>query len=413
MLFSLYRHTLPSASSLFAGSLLCLLLTACGGGESTSASSPTTITSSTTSSVTALPAIPARIVNTRGALLDGQLVKTNAVPESTAAISDPSAKAPAVIPVYDVKQYRVTYQTVDGGGNLTTASGIVAVPQKPTGAKSPLLSFQHGTVFHDIEAPSNDTVATSAVNIIASLGFVVVAADYVGYGASRGKDHPYLQKDPSAAAVTDFLVAARQWLAEQRQPLNEQLFLTGYSEGGYVTLAAQQALEAAGVPITASVAGAGPYDLQYTLDELLNTKALLAAAGGALGLSRPAPAAKYPGKIDEATVDLMMYILIPKESDIKFSKTFLMDWMANDYATMQRNSLYDWQAKTPTRLTHGRGDVTVPFGNATRAIEGMRAKGTADLDLVECVASPSDHTNCIKPYAQTMLQYFGGFARDL
>lgn len=406
MPLSFYRSILLTSS--------VLLLTACGGGDTTTATSANDLNSSSNaSSAAVLPAIPTRIVNQRGALLEGQLVKTNTVPDSTAAISDPAAKAPAVIPVYDVKQYRVTYQTVDGGGKLTTASGVIAIPQKPAGAKSPLLSFQHGTVFHDIEAPSNDTVATSPINIIASLGFVVVAADYVGYGASRGQDHPYLQKDPSAAAVTDFLTAAKQWLAEQRLPLNEQLFLTGYSEGGYVTLAAQQALEAAGVPITASVAGAGPYDLQYTLDELLNTKALLAAAGGALGLSRPAPAAKYPGKIDEATVDLMMYILIPKESDIKFSKTFLMDWMANDYATMKYNSLYDWQAKTPTRLTHGRDDVTVPFGNATRAWEGMKAKLTPDLELAECVAAPSDHTNCIKPYAQTMLQYFGGFVEDL
>lgn len=392
-----------------------VLLTACGSGNGTSTpTSQTNLTSNTADTRTpALPPIPVRITNARGALLDGQLAKTNTMQESTAALSNPVAKAPSVIPLYDVKQYRLTYQTLDGGGKLVTASGIVAVPQKPAGSNSPLLSFQHGTVFHNIEAPSNDTVATSPVNIIASLGFVVVAADYIGYGASLGKDHPYLQKEPSAAAVTDFLVAARQWLAEQRLPLNDQLFLTGYSEGGYVTLAAQQALEAAGVPITASVAGAGPYDLQYTLDELPSTKALLAAAGGALGLSRPAPAAKYPGKIDEATVDLLLYFLIPKESDIKFSKTFLMDWMANDYDTMRRNSLYDWQAKTPTRLTHGRSDETVPFGNSTRAIDGMRAKGTANIELAECIVSPSDHTNCIKPYAQVMTEYFRTFAKDL
>lgn len=398
--------------------LVCasLLLTACGGGGgngTTSTSGQTSLASNTADTSTALPPIPPRITNARGALLDGQLAKTNGLQESTAAISNPVSKAPSVIPLYDVKQYRITYQTLDGGGNLTTASGIIAVPQKPAGAKSPLLSFQHGTVFYDREAPSNDTVATSPVNIIASLGFVVVAADYIGYGASRGKDHPYLQKAPSAAAVTDFLIAAKQWLAEQRLPLNDQLFLTGYSEGGYVTLAAQQALEAAGIPITASVAGAGPYDLQYTLDELLSSKALLAAAGGALGLSRPAPAAKYPGKVDEAMVDTLLYFLIPKNSDIKFSKTFLMDWMADDYATMRNNSLYDWQAKTPTRLTHGRGDETVPFGNSTRALEGMRTQGTANIELAECIVSPSDHTNCIKPYAQLMTEYFSTFARDL
>lgn len=398
-------------------SVSSVLIGGCGGGDTVTAAANnlTNVTSSADASdVSALPLIPPRITNQRGALLEGQLLKTNTIPESTAAISNPAAKAPAVIPIYEVKQYRITYQTIDGSGHLTTASGVIAVPQKPAGAKSPLLSFQHGTIFFDKEAPSNDTAATSPVNIIASLGFVVVAADYVGYGASRGKDHPYLQKIPSGASVTDFLVAAKQWLAEQRQPLNDQLFLTGYSEGGYVTLAAQQALEAAGIPITASVAGAGPYDLQYTLDELLNTKAVLTSAGDYLtGLfSRPV-ANKYPGKIDEARVDLLLYLLIPKESDVKFSKTFLMDWMANDYTTMKANSLYDWQAKTPTRFTHGRDDTTVPFGNATRALVSMTANGTPDIDLVECVVMPADHTNCIKPYAQTMLEFFSSFARDL
>nr|QTX09161.1 hypothetical protein J1836_010915 [Thiothrix fructosivorans] len=150
---SFYRNVLLASS---------LLLSACGGSDTTTSANTTNLTDSTnTSSVAVLPAIPTRIVNQRGALLDGQLVKTNTVPDSTSAISDPTAKAPAVIPVYDVKQYRVTYQTVDGGGKLTTASGIIAIPQKPAGAKSPLLSFQHGTVFLDKEAPSNDTVATS------------------------------------------------------------------------------------------------------------------------------------------------------------------------------------------------------------------------------------------------------------
>lgn len=406
-----YRKLMRSACVLLASALL---LAACGGGggngSASVAQTETTDNGGTASGSTSSP-IPERIKNARGALLDGQLVTTNSIGESTAAVANPVSKAPAVIPLYAVSQYRLTYLTVDGGGNLTEASGVLAIPQKPAGAKSPLLSFQHGTIFYDREAPSNDAAATSPVNIIASLGYIVAAADYIGYGASRGKAHPYLQAVPSAAAVTDFLTAAQQWLAEQRQPLNGQLFLTGYSEGGYVTLAAQRALEAAGVPITASVAGAGPYDLQYTLDELLSTKALLAGAGSALGLGRPA--AKYPGKFDEAMVDTLLYILVPKNSDVAFDKTFLMDWMADDYTTMYNNSVYDWQVKTPTRLTHGRGDETVPFGNSTRALAAMRARSTPDIDLVECIAVPSDHTNCIKPYAQLMTEYFSLFAHDM
>ncbi|MFN3785493.1 MAG: alpha/beta hydrolase family protein [Thiothrix sp.] len=400
-------------------SLAMALLTACGGGggttdtaNATNPSNATTSVNSTLNAVTPVP-LPPRIINTRGALLDGKPLKTHDISANRAAANGAAKQIPALAPVYATTLYRLTYQTVDAQGQLTKASGVLVLPQKPAGSKSPLLSFQHGTIFYDREAPSNDLSATTPHNILASLGYVVAAADYVGYGESRGKAHPYLQREPSAAAVVDFLTAAHQWLAEHRFPLNEQLFLTDYSEGGYVTLAAQQALEAAGVPITASVAGAGPYDLQYTLDQLLSSKAILASTRSALGLRRPEVAAKYPGKFDEALVDTLLYFLIPKNSDIKFDKTFLLDWMADDYVTMRHNSVHDWQARAPTRLTHGRGDNTVPFGNSTRALESMRLRGTPDLDLAECYATPPDHSECIRPYAQFLTDYFRNFARDL
>ncbi|UJS24357.1 alpha/beta hydrolase family protein [Thiothrix winogradskyi] len=399
-----------------------LLISACGGGSNSTTAGQANLSdnaSDQTPIITPVPApIPPRITNARGALLnDGELRKTNSITDSTQAIREAADRTPDVIPLYAVKQYRLTYLTPDKAGNLITASGIVAVPQKPAGVKSPLLSFQHGTIFYDRDAPSNDTDAKSPVNILASLGYVVVAADYVGYGASLGKPHPYLQREPSANAVIDFITASRQWLAEQRLPLNDQLFLTGYSEGGYVTLATQQALEAAGVPITASVAGAGPYDLRYTLDTLLNTRAVLAALGDVLGdklgLSRPALAARTESRIDELRVDTLMYFLIPRDSEAKFDKQFLLEWMADDYAALARNSVHDWQIKTPTRLTHGREDEAVPFGNSPRALDTTRVRGTQDIDLLECLASPSNHSGCIKPYALEMTNYFRTFARDL
>ncbi len=415
MRLALHHRLLRHTHALLISSLL---ISACGGGGNSTASGQTDLVNSANTATQVLAPIPPRITNARGALLgEGELRKINGVPDTTQAIREAADKSPDVIPLYEVKQYRLTYLTPDKAGNLIRASGMIAVPQKSAGEKSPLLSFQHGTIFYNRDAPSNDTNAKSPVNILASLGYVVVAADYVGYGASSDKPHPYLQREPSAAAVIDLLTAARQWLAEQRLPLNEQLFLTGYSEGGYVTLAAQQALEAAGVPITASVAGAGPYDLRYTLDTLLNTKAVLAALGGAvgdrLGLSRPAQAARNESKLDEWRVDTLMYFLIPRDSEATFDKQFLLDWMTDDYAALTRNSVHDWQVKTPTRLTHGRDDEIVPFGNAPRALDAMRSRGTTDIDLAECVATPSNHSGCIKPYAAAMTQYFAGFARDL
>lgn len=404
--------------------LLAVLLTACGGGSNDNmlpAGNQDGIQNITTAA--ALPLIPPRIINARGALLEnGEHLRLNSVEEITAAVDDPLAKSPPVIPVYPVKNYRLTYLTIDSKGELAEASGLVAVPQKPAGAYSPLLSFQHGTIFYDREAPTNDPTPTSPANIIASQGYIVLAADYVGYGASKGKAHPYLQAEPSAASVVDFITAARQWLTEQRIPVNEQLFLTGYSEGGYVTLAAQQALEAAGVPITATVAGAGPYDLKYTLDELLDTSDVLGAIGSVIGnwwqslrpeADSPQLAAKYPGKLDEAKVNALLYFLIPKDSDVEFDKTFLMDWMGDDDEAMRRNSVHDWKALTPIRLTHGQDDETVPFGNSIRALAAMRNQGTSDIELEECIVSPSDHTNCIRPYGTVLINYFSTMVRDL
>ena len=65
--------------------------------------------------------------------------------------------------------------------------------------------------------------------VLASLGYVVLAPDYVGFGVSRGTSHPYLLATPTAAAVNDFLTAATYWRAASGVQDNGQLFLAGYS----------------------------------------------------------------------------------------------------------------------------------------------------------------------------------------
>ncbi|WP_308872773.1 hypothetical protein [Thiothrix subterranea] len=62
-------------------------------------------------------------------LNDGELRKTNSIVDSTQAIREAADRTPDVIPLYEVKQYRLTYLTPDKAGNLITASGIVAVPK--------------------------------------------------------------------------------------------------------------------------------------------------------------------------------------------------------------------------------------------------------------------------------------------
>lgn len=329
------------------------------------------------------------------------------------AVSDLGISIPDALFKYSVSLYRLNYPTIDGYGKKVIASGVIAIPSKGINMPSPLLSFQHGTIFQDKEAPSNDLNAGAPPAILASLGYITVAADYVGYGQSKGKAHPYLLKKPSARAVTDFIKHATHWLKQTNISLNKQLFLTGYSEGGYVTMAAHQALQArpiAGLNLTASIPAAGPYHISRTLKSFTSlstnnqTITSLADSDNDQKLS--------PIIVDWLT-DKIMDQLIPDNSDVIFQDTIIRDYVRNGSAGVAQHNVYAWQATAPTFLFHGRNDVTVPFFNATDARDAMTARGAPNVSLIECTTTPADHEACIPEYGKALIQLLENYAQDL
>ncbi|HMA09403.1 MAG TPA: lipase family protein, partial [Ramlibacter sp.] len=249
------------------------------------AGSEGTITFAATSATTASVALPnGTVVPLRrlqpadpvgpGELKSATLLSTIAVTDIVQALATADVRIQNVNPVYAVNSYRLEYLTSDAQGQPILASGLVSVPVKAQGAASPVLSYQHGTMFQNAEAPSNHAVSSEISVILASLGYIVVAPDFVGYGASAGTPHPYLLAAPSAAVTVDFLTAASTWRRKARVSDNAQLFMTGYSEGAYVTMAAHRAMQASGngnlAPLRVVVTGAGPYNVQVTFDALLD-----------------------------------------------------------------------------------------------------------------------------------------------
>jgi pimeloyl-ACP methyl ester carboxylesterase len=81
--------------------------------------------------------------------------------------------------------------------------------------------------------------------VLAGLGYIAVLPDYIGYGDSTAKLHPYLHASTLASATVDMNRAARTFLAlpDINMARNGQFFLTGYSEGGYATLATQRPMQ--------------------------------------------------------------------------------------------------------------------------------------------------------------------------
>jgi hypothetical protein len=95
----------------------------------------------------------------------------------------------------------------------------------------------------------------------AAHGYIVVASNYAGYDTSTLPYHPYLNGDQQSKDMIDALSAARIALPSVNSAASEKLFVTGYSQGGYVAMATHRALQAAGMPVTASAPMSGPYAL--------------------------------------------------------------------------------------------------------------------------------------------------------
>jgi hypothetical protein len=177
-------------------------------------------------------------------------------------------------PVCDVLIYKIQYETVGGANEPTTASAALMIPSgfgsNCTGAR-PIVTYAHGTTTErsfDMTDLSN-AEALGMAAIFASQGYIVVAPNYAGYDTSTLPYHPYLIAEQQSKDMIDALTAARKALPIASATLtqdNGQLFITGYSQGGYVAMATQRAMEAAGMKVTAAAPLSGPYALAAFAD---------------------------------------------------------------------------------------------------------------------------------------------------
>ncbi len=174
----------------------------------------------------------------------------------SAQVNASAATAPilqvAGAPTCGVDVQRIRYNTVGGTGEATTASAALMVPTGTaaacTGAR-PIVLYAHGTTadrnynlasFAPTNAAYGEALLVAAM--YAAQGFVVVAPNYAGYDSSALNYHPYLNANQQSSDMVDALAAARSVLATGRD--NGKLFITGYSQGGYVAMATHRAMQA-------------------------------------------------------------------------------------------------------------------------------------------------------------------------
>jgi hypothetical protein len=333
--------------------------------------------------------------------------------------------------------YKLVYGTLNVSNAVIAASGLLCLPSAKSGG-NPVISYQHGTIFQDSEAPSSFITSSEAVVgvVLAGIGYIAVLPDYVGYGDSTNELHPYVHAATLASATVNMNRAARKFLADPtiNRATNGQFFLTGYSEGGYATLATQRLMQqslAAEFPVTASEPGAGPYDMTGTTLSILSSPTL----------SQPAFAGfffKAYDSIYTPTQPLTHYFslayanIVDTHFDGSFSRAqvsdalggpgvptttlynqaFLTSYLGSGETALKahiaENDIYDWAPAVPTRLFHSVDDDTVPFANSTTAKTKMEANGSIKVTLATCVSGtlPATHINCARPFALDMIAFF-------
>ena len=141
---------------------------------------------------------------------------------------------------YDISLYTITYNTTYKGQNIK-ASGLVAFPDTDQGM--PILNFNHGTTSLHADAPTEDLIQYSFFSNAASAGYIFVIPDYLGFGVSDNIVHPYYRSDITGQTIVDMIRAAKELAAIEGYNFNGDVFLSGYSEGGFATMSAHYNME--------------------------------------------------------------------------------------------------------------------------------------------------------------------------
>ncbi|MDQ7816276.1 MAG: lipase family protein [Melioribacteraceae bacterium] len=323
---------------------------------------------------------------------------------------------------YDIEVYKVVYKTNDPKGNLVTASGALFVPKGKDNLS--LLSLQHGTQTRRSNVASVNPLNAPDGLIAASLGYFALVPDYLGLGESNIL-HPYHHQKSSAESVIDFIRAGRSFARTKNIKLNGQVFLAGYSEGGYVTLAAHKEIEQnyqGEIAVVASAPMAGAFDLILTARTIIqkqtyNQPSFLAfffvAYNNIYGwnnldqIFNSPYAARIPLLFDgtKSTTEISAQ-LTPTLNQL-FKQSFINGFLNGTESVVisafESNSLLNWAPKAPIRFYHGDADEYVPYENSVTAKNFFRSLG-ANVELI--TIDGGTHASSVLPSIMGAVEWF-------
>lgn len=325
---------------------------------------------------------------------------------------------------YDVEIYKVNYLTNYKDEEIT-ASGLVILP-KVTGSVG-ILSFQHGTIAAHNQAPTALALNSGELILYAALaspGFITVVPDFIGFGASAELMHPYYVEDLTASAILDNIKAGKELAQQKGISFNQKLFLAGYSQGGYATMATHKAIEENGFPgydLIASFPAAGGYDIKgvqeyffglETYDEPFFLPYVAYAYQTAFDWTQPLSnffnepyATKIPALFDgsksgsaiNAELSTTISVLVNNDLLANIDTDAKYEYIVDAF---EENSLVDFTPTIPIFMYHGSADVTVPYQNSVDSYARYIDNGASPNVVKFFTIEGGTHYTGFFPYAE-------------
>jgi predicted esterase len=357
---------------------------------------------------------------------------------------------------FGYKAVKITYKTKGQNNEDITASGLLVIPsateaynayrisQGETPFSISAICDNHGTIFTNAEAPTNTEVANGipdyslAVSTTGYAGFALIAPDYIGYGDSNNIVHPYMLKKASARASLDMIRASIRYMTDNNILFNGQLYISGYSQGGYTAMALAQDIEenhSDEFKLMGVAPMAGPYDLkglgdievnathlmqypafleyivssysQYntniTLDDILNSD-----------INKTTFNPLFMGDYNGTVIQVSTFGLSAqggyKEYNASklFSASFINDYQNNQNnavkVAFEENSVYNWKPKSKIYLIQCEQDEIIPLSMTETAYNKFIENGATDINKTiiptvmlsqqQDATHPFIHANC-------------------
>ena len=403
--------------------------------------------------------------NTGGNIVGANLIKskTNIIDDVNSSTSLSYVKNFGIdvnaTSAFAYKTVKIQYVTKDEHDNVVNASGVLVYPnitpaflayyKNLTGKdfSISLIVENHGTIFTNAEAPSNNITtvgsATQVTSVLmtAKAGFAVAMPDYLGYGVSNDKDHPYILKKSSARVSIDMLKASTRYMIDNDILFNGQVYISGYSEGGYVAMAMAEELEknySTEFKVKGVAPMDGPYDIQslgrieVNASRVMEYPAFLAyltqsyaKAYSDLNLSE---IILYPntdtfnhffdGILSGPAINVYMgmgdgnttFGFKSHTADKLWQTAFINDFTNNENnifdKKLEQNNVYNWTPKSKMNIIHCIDDEIIPFSMAQTAYNKFLSNGansdditlspipTAYLSQQVDMSHPFIHANC-------------------